>query len=54
MLQERADISAIGAMTIANRKKVAVFEPHYMRVRYISVLVDFVRVVHRNASFCSK
>jgi len=54
VLQERAHFTSIGAVTIAYREKVAVLEPHDVRIRHIRILVDFVRVVRRDASFGSE
>lgn len=54
MLEERADFSPIGTMPVTHREEVAVLKPHYVRVRYVGVLVHFVRVVCRDSTFCGK
>ena len=54
MFQKTAHISTIGAMTIANREEMTVFQTHYVRIRHISVLVDFVWIMRRYATLCGK
>ena len=51
VLEERANISAIRAMTVANREEVTVFESHNVRVGNVSVLVYLIRIMGRDTAF---
>lgn len=51
VLEERTNISAIRAVTVANREEVTVFESHNVRVGNVSVLVYLIRIMGRDASF---
>lgn len=54
VLEEGANVSAVRAMSIADGEKVAVLQAHDVRVGNIGVLVDFVRVVRRDAALGGK
>lgn len=45
MFQERAHVSTIGTMPVTHREEVAVLETHDVWIRYVCILVDFVRIV---------
>ena len=50
MLEEGADVAPVRAVPVAHREEVAVLEAHDVGVGDVGVLVDFVRVVRRNAA----
>ena len=52
MLQERTDISSIGAVTIADGEEVAVLQTHDVWVGHVGILVDLVGVVGRDPTLC--
>ena len=41
-------------MTIANREEMAMLQAHYMRISYVGVLVNLVRVVSRDTTLGGK
>ena len=51
VLEERANISTIRAVTVANREEVTVFEAHDVRVGNVGVLVYLVWVMGRDTAF---
>ena len=54
MLQERADISSVRAVTVADREEVAVLQAHNVRIGHVRILVDLVGVMRRNSTLCCK
>ena len=51
VLEERANVSAIRAVAVANREEMTMFEAHDMRVSNVCVLIHLVWVVGRDATF---
>jgi hypothetical protein len=49
-----AYFSAVGAVTVAYCKEMAMSKSHNMWISNVSILVDFIRIMRRNSAFGSE
>ena len=54
MLQVGANFSAIGAVTVAYCKEVAMSKSHNMWISNVSILIDFIRIMWWDPAFGSE